>query len=198
MSVTGDVPSRRRIAKMTDSADPEAEYEAEDYIGALTFARDERTLVHCNDLGKLRFWDVGRRTVTTTVREPTKSISDLAASPDGRLLAAATKEGVSVLRTDTRQVSERLDFGGQNVFAVAFSPDGGRLAAADWNGTVQVWSTAGWEALATFERTPDTPNGFLRDAMGNKAVPQGLSFGPRGDLLVETFRYHVIIWTLPR
>ncbi|MFD0427993.1 hypothetical protein ACFQ60_06750 [Streptomyces zhihengii] len=98
--VVWDVPSRRRIARMTDSADPEAEYKAEDYIGALAFGRDGRTLVHCNNLGKLRFWDLGRRRVTATVREPVDSITDLAVSPDGSLLAAATpEESASCART---------------------------------------------------------------------------------------------------
>ncbi|MFC9268261.1 protein kinase [Streptomyces zhihengii] len=196
--VVWDVPSRRRIARMTDSADPEAEYKAEDYIGALAFGRDGRTLVHCNNLGKLRFWDLGRRRVTATVREPVDSITDLAVSPDGSLLAAATPEGVSILRTDTRRVTERLAFSSRTAFAVEFSPDGRRLAATEEGGRVQVWSTGGWEALATFERPSDTPDGYLRDAMANDTVPQGLSFDPRGDRLLETFDYHLVIWTLPR
>ncbi|MGW8994804.1 WD40 repeat domain-containing serine/threonine protein kinase [Streptomyces zhihengii] len=196
--VVWDVPSRRRIARMTDSADPEAEYKAEDYIGALAFGRDGRTLVHCNNLGKLRFWDLGRRRVTATVREPVDSIADLAVSPDGSLLAAATPEGVSILRTDTRRVTERLAFSSRIAFAVEFSPDGRRLAATEQGGTVQVWSTSSWEALATFERPSDTLDGYLRDAMANDTVPQGLSFDPRGDRLLETFDYHLVIWTLPR
>ncbi|MET9109225.1 WD40 repeat domain-containing protein, partial [Streptomyces zhihengii] len=196
--VVWDVPSRGRIARMTDSADPEAEYKAEDYIGALAFGRDGRTLVHCNNLGKLRFWDLGRRRVTATVREPVDSIADLAVSPDGSLLAAATPEGVSILRTDTRRVTERLAFSSRTAFAVEFSPDGRRLAATEQGGTVQVWSTSSWEALATFERPSDTLDGYLRDAMANDTVPQGLSFDPRGDRLLETFDYHLVIWTLPR
>ncbi|MGW1138530.1 WD40 repeat domain-containing protein [Streptomyces zhihengii] len=126
------------------------------------------------------------------------SIADLAVSPDGSLLAAATPEGVSILRTDTRRVTERLAFSSRTAFAVEFSPDGRRLAATEEGGRVQVWSTGGWEALATFERPSDTPDGCLRDAMANDTVPQGLSFDPRGDRLLETFDHHLVIWTLPR
>lgn len=87
--------------------------------------------------GGLRVWD----TTGTPSRVPVgrTAVRDIAAHPDGRLLAAATAEQVVLLRTDPWEVIAEVRPGVGRLTAVAFSPDGLLLAAAGQKGQVAVW-----------------------------------------------------------
>src|SRR5262249_38211511 len=66
-----------------------------------------------------------------------------ALSPDGKVLAVASKEGaVQLRRTDTGEVGGRLPGDGCPILALAFMPDGKRLVAARTDATALVWDVA--------------------------------------------------------
>ena len=82
-------------------------------------------------------------------------IFSVAISPNGKVVAAGhwTKTGginyVYIIDADTGEVVTRLGSLGGSIFHLAFSPDGGRLAATLGGGEgMRLWEAAGWRLLA--------------------------------------------------
>src|SRR5262249_4814699 len=75
-----------------------------------------------------------------------------------------------------------LPAGTQMTWALAFSPDGRRLAAAGDGGAIRVWDTAAWETV--FAREQDRP--AFR-----------LAFHPDGRHLAAVDRERVRVWDVP-
>ena len=83
----------------------------------------------------------------------TNPVYSVAFSPDGRLLAAGSKDKrvrVWQVGGTPRLVQEQSDGFTSWVNSVAFSPDGTMLAAAASGSLTQVWSTADWRHLHSF------------------------------------------------
>ena len=77
----------------------------------------------------------------------------LAWSDDGTLLASAGHDGyVFVHHVASREVHRRLE-AGNNVLAVAFAPDGRRLAVGDRQGEVSLWNVDGSQVWRGHEHT---------------------------------------------
>jgi YD repeat-containing protein len=75
-----------------------------------------------------------------------RGITDLAFSPDGRLLATATADGFTFLwNPSTGRNVRTLTDAKSGVGAIAFSPDGTLLATGGEDGAVRVWTTASGE-----------------------------------------------------
>jgi len=63
--------------------------------------------------------------------------------PDGTLLLAIVdKSGVRVHDLDANQDVGRISKDMSNVYRIGFSPDGGALIVADWNGKTELWDLA--------------------------------------------------------
>ncbi|MFF5767024.1 protein kinase [Streptomyces tanashiensis] len=191
-----DVKSHDKIATLIDSPDETAEYIAEDHIASVAFARDGRTVVSCNGLGKLRFWDIRQRRVIATVQGRKEGLLDLVASPDGKVLAAAALGEVTLWRSDSREEIETLPFSSKWGSALAFSPDGRFLAAADLDGAAKVWSTATWNPTQTLDKWIDEATDSLREALSDTSPPNNLSFSPGGELLAQSMSEYLIVWKL--
>jgi WD40 repeat protein/class 3 adenylate cyclase len=98
-----------------------------------------RLLASGDTAGRIRLWDVAKRRRLADLKAPS-SVSDLAFSPDGKLLAAGTGTGAMLWEVASRhELRPRLTRGGLAVTRVAFSPDGRTLAAAGVD-AVSLWN----------------------------------------------------------
>jgi WD40 repeat protein len=102
--------------------------------GVVYFAADPSPVVRACDAatGKERL-----RLVLPTEEKPPHIT--LAVSPDGKLLAAASKAGVHLWLTATGKAAGSLDSPGGTLIAVAFQDGGKTLVGADYTGAVVWW-----------------------------------------------------------
>jgi len=68
-------------------------------------------------------------------------VSDVAVSPDGHLIAVASRIGVWIYDAHTDDFVSLIAVEGTGILnAVAFSPDGSRIALGDWDGRTTLWA----------------------------------------------------------
>src|SRR5262249_15291396 len=144
---------------------------------AVAFSPDGTTLASCG--GEVRLWDVRTGAVKRTLKLGAPAIA-LAYSPDGKLLATGSADHVARLldpETGIFQPSLR-EHRCPRVSAVAFAPDGSRLATASVGGSeddsvlgeVRLWDTRTGEAR--------------RSPTGQDAPWNCLAFSPDGKTLI--------------
>ncbi|TDB97145.1 WD40 repeat domain-containing serine/threonine-protein kinase [Actinomadura sp. 7K534] len=154
---------------------------------------DGRVFATGNVYGELRVWDPAARRVFGLEGGPEGRISAMAVSPDGRVLATgggARGEGTDTsvdgkvqlwdLRTRTLLTERPLFSSGTEVSALAFSPDGGTLAAGIGR-TVRLWNVSDRREL-----TP--PIGGISGQAGV------LAFGPDDRTLAVATGNSVVLW----
>jgi WD40 repeat protein len=128
--------------------------------------------------------------------------SDVAFSPEGRLLAAPAGTDVKVWNTslsDPRAEavnSPVFTLSGHSgaVLRIAFSPDGRRLASTSKDNTVKIW-----DLTSSGQPGAPTPGGTVlaarRTREGHTAAVNGLAFSPDGRVLASTsFDHTVKLW----
>ncbi len=82
------------------------------------------------------------------------SVSDTAISPDGNLIAVASRIGVWLYDVHTDDFLRLIAVEGTGLLSVVtFSHDGTKLATGDWDGIATVWDVATATDLATFTNT---------------------------------------------
>ena len=122
-------------------------------IKSLAFLPDGRTLVTASHSGA-QLWDVGTGKELATLREDNQrqgeslssAVRSMAVSADGRFLATSHREGVEIWDVQNRKRLLRLPCRGAG--AVAFSPDGKVLAAAEGSALLHLWDVATGRKLA--------------------------------------------------
>lgn len=100
----------------------------------------------------------------------------LAFSPDRASLAIGNANGKIVLydlRNGAYMLSRELSTGHAAVSNLAFSRDGTRLAAADWDGTVLAWNTATYAPPAVMEEHHKPVTGVAFGALSDELVSVG-------------------------
>jgi WD40 repeat protein len=110
-------------------------------------------------------------------------------SPDGRTLAAATRQGLVLLDTGSAQPQADVVCGSATpdctgAAALAFSPDGGRLAMAASGGRVQVFDVPARQRLHLFQQ----------DAFVDSENAQAVAFSPDGRFLAADSAYGLWLW----
>jgi WD40 repeat protein len=101
-------------------------------------------------------------------------------SPDGRKLAVAEARAVVLWDLDAGKLQARFEGHTSAVTAIAFSPDGGRLASGGSDKVVRLWNAGTGSAEATL-------SGHLEEI-------SSVAFDPTGARLVSASRDRVRIW----
>jgi WD40 repeat protein len=101
--------------------------------------------------GEIELWDVAAKQVRTTLTGYTRSIYTLAISPDGKLLASGSSDGITRGETIVWDVATERPAWRLNepvwVLSLAFSPDGQVLAVSDFNKRLALYRAATGELI---------------------------------------------------
>ncbi len=147
-------------------------------VGALAFTPDGTLLASWAEDRTICLWDTATgRKIDTLAHESMKhrdSVYSLVVSPDGKRLGAVTSGGVRFWDLATHAELPRLRLPLQGVRVVAFSPDGGRLAAGGDDPKVVIVDAASGEPIA--------------ELAGFKGRIQSLVFSPDGRSILTAGR----------
>jgi RNA polymerase sigma factor (sigma-70 family) len=131
------------------------------FVLALSFTPDGKTLIAACQDGKVRLWDVANKQVRYLLDSrqwPSQALpgdgkpvaiatSSMALSRDGKTLAIGTSSSTVRLWEVATGKERFADHQGHDswVSCVSFSPDGKTLASGEFNDQICLWETASWK-----------------------------------------------------
>jgi WD40 repeat protein len=165
-------------------------------VHAVAFSPDGRRLATAGDDKAVRVWDAATGQPLLTLARHGSAVLGVAFAPDGKTLAACTADSERVVTVEPGEIKlwdlqtgdEVLTLHGHRggVAAVAFSPDGKRLASAGFDRmsgdrTVKVWDPATGEEVVSLS--------------GHLGPVTAVAFSPDGGRLASSsFDGTVILW----
>jgi WD40 repeat protein/transcriptional regulator with XRE-family HTH domain len=120
-----------------------------DWVDALAFSPDQRTLASASWDGTIKLWKItpslggDEEGLTQTLTGHTDRVGRIAWSPDGHTLASGSRDH-TIRLWDVQTTTYRAVLQGHtgSVYALAFTPDGGSLLTSSEDGTLRVWGSA--------------------------------------------------------
>jgi WD40 repeat protein len=147
-----------------------SELEIRDRLFSLAFSPDEQLLAAGGN--KVYLVDTRNRKVVRTLEHAQDLVTSLAFSSDGRLLVAASLDGVVRLwQMADGKLARELPKQKRAILAVAFSPDGALLATAGADKVVRLWRVADGKPAQTLK--------------GHESIVGTVAFSPDGALLAS-------------
>lgn len=143
------------LSEATGDAEPLRLPVSEYSVRALALRADGQLLAAGNDAGEVTVWENGTRTIHDRPLQGSPGLSALEFSPDGQRLAGANRERMQLWDVASGQDILFLLGSPPRPFDVGFNPvlawshDGTRLAASNWNRVVSLWDTAATDQLQT-------------------------------------------------
>jgi WD40 repeat protein len=120
------------------------------------------------------------------------AVTSIAFTPDGKLLASASKDRVlKIWDPSTGRLLRQLPDFGAEVETLAFSPDGKMLATGDWAGAIQIWDVASGIPLAAL---PD--HGLGRRIWSVAFSPDGRYFAACGGGWFSGAKRGLTLWRI--
>lgn len=118
------------------------------WLTDLAFSPDDKNLAAADSNGAIRLWDV--ETGRASWELPKKTGSNLAISPDGKLLATGGyyQSEITLWNMATREPVRRFK---QNGRSLAFSRDSRRLVAAGSDGILRLWNPETGELIRAYK-----------------------------------------------
>lgn len=152
----------------------------------MTFSRDGRLLAVQTNVGIVQIWEVATATPLAQIVSPDGyNIMSMALSPDGRIVAMSSTTG-SIRLFDAISGKSVGPLNGHSGYvpAMAFSPDGTRLATGSLDTTAVVWDVA--KLTESFPRPPTSAptESQLEESWNRLAHNDGQVLWPAMDGLV--------------
>ncbi len=132
---------------------------------------DGELFVVAGEAGKMAMWNTRRPGPPVVLAGHKMSLYGVAWSPDGRLLASASWDGLVGLWDRAGRNIKFLRGHTGAVWNVAFSRDGRTLASSGDDGTIKLWNLASWQEAATLH--------------AHDGPVSGLAFSPDGKHLLS-------------
>ena len=183
--------SRGRLGELDLAADgpPAPTWMApfEDEVGALAVSPSDGRLCAADQLGHCEVFAPGERAQGWRFREPEgRRIAELAWSPDGALIALASRSGriLWARPSERRTTSSTVSMGGAR--CLAFHPSEPLLVSGHDGGTLEVWDLGA-----------ERPRESLSASASSLDSPWALQFSPDGRYLAVGVGRELAVWDWP-
>lgn len=138
-------------------------------VRAIAFVPDKPQLISGGYDGSIRLWDLETGRILSTLHTNQRNeVLALALSPDGKQLAACHGSTVEIWSLESGQSVRSLGAFADRAAAIAYAPDGQKIAIGDVSGGVRIWDVSTGQAVhslkahsATIHRLAYSPDGKL-------------------------------------